>query len=361
MPRKPFDEPKTPTEIFLDAHRIAFAPIMFQAARLCRDLGVLSAVERAASEGLTAEEIAQKTNISVYGVRVLTEAALSLNLLWLSGEDRFVLSRVGRIFLNDEMVRVNTDFTHDVCYQGLFHLEEAIREGKPAGLKVFGDWPTIYEGLSQLPEKVQKSWFAFDHYYSDGAFPDALPRVFSDKRPKPRRLLDVGGNTGRFAITCAGHDPDVRVTILDLPGQLEKARSHVEAAGIGHRVDGVPIDLLDAERAFPAGFDAVWMSQFLCCFSEDEIIHILRRGGSALGPGGFLYILDTYWDRQANPVAAYCLHASSLYFTAMANGTSRMYHSRDMLRCVEAAGLRVVEDIDGLGVAHTLFVCEPRG
>ncbi len=42
----------------------------------------------------------------------------------------------------------------------------------------------------------------------------------------------------------------------------------------------------------------------------------------------------------------------------MANGTSRMVYSRAMRRCVEAAGLRVVdEDIDNLGVAHTLFVC----
>jgi ubiquinone/menaquinone biosynthesis C-methylase UbiE len=358
MPRHTIDEPKTPLEIFLEAHRIAFAPIMFQAARLCRDLGVLSAAERAGREGLTADDIARQTNLSIYGVRVLTEAALSLNLLRLTDSERFVLSRVGRVFLNDQMVRVNTDFTQDVCYQGVFHLEEAIREGKPAGLKVFGDWPTIYEGLSQLPEKVQKSWFAFDHYYSDRAFPDALPRVFSRK---PRRLLDVGGNTGKFAVACIKHDPDVRVTILDLPGQLEKARKNVEAAGVGERVEGVPTDLLDAERPFPAGFDAVWMSQFLCCFSEEQVISLLQRGASALAPGGALYVLDTYWDRQSNPVAAYCLHASSLYFTAMANGTSRMYHSRDMLRCLDAAGLRVVEETDNLGAAHTLFVCEPKG
>jgi ubiquinone/menaquinone biosynthesis C-methylase UbiE len=358
MPRQTIDEPKTPIAIHLEAHRIAFAPIMFQAARLCRDLGILSAVERAGREGLTSDDIAGKTSISIYGVRVLTEAAISLGLLRLNDAERFVLSRVGRVFLNDEMVRVNTDFTQDVCYEGLFHLEEAIREGKPAGLKVFGDWATIYEGLSQLPENVQKSWFAFDHYYSDRAFPDALPRVFARK---PRRLLDVGGNTGKFAVACARHDPDVRVTILDLPGQLEKARQHVEAAGVGERVEGVPIDLLDAERPFPTGFDAVWMSQFLCCFSEEQIISLLRRGAAALAPDGELHVLDTYWDRQANPVAAYCLHASSLYFTAMANGTSRMYHSRDMRRCVEAAGLRVIEDIDNLGVAHTLFVCGPKG
>jgi hypothetical protein len=40
------------------------------------------------------------------------------------------------------------DFTHDVSYLGTFHLQEALTTGKPAGLKVLGDWPTIYEGLS---------------------------------------------------------------------------------------------------------------------------------------------------------------------------------------------------------------------
>lgn len=360
MPKQLPDEPKTPIDIYLEAHRIAFAPIMFQAARLCRDLGILAATERAGREGLTAEDIARETGISLYGVRVLTEAALSLNLLRPAerDRDRFVIGRVGRVFLRDDMVRVNTDFTHDVCYEGLFHLEEAIREGKPAGLKVFGEWSTIYEALSQLPPKVQESWFAFDHYYSDRAFPDVLPLLFNRK---PRRLLDVGGNTGKFAIACCKFDPDVRVTILDLPGQLDKARRQIQEAGFADRVDGVSIDLLDRDRPFPTGFDAVWMSQFLCCFPESNVTDLLRRGAAALAPGGALYVLDTYWDRQANPVAAYCLHASSLYFTAMANGTSRMYHSRDMLRCVEAAGLRVIEDTDGLGVAHTLFLCNPQG
>ena len=62
------------------------------------------------------------------------------------------------------------DFVHDVCYKGLFHLEESIETGKPAGLKELGDWPTVYEGLSQLPPDIQKSWFAFDHFFSDMLF-----------------------------------------------------------------------------------------------------------------------------------------------------------------------------------------------
>ena len=61
---------------------------------------------------------------------------------------------------------------------GLFYLDEALREGKPAGLKVFGEWPTIYEALSSLPEQVKKSWFGFDHFNSDNSFKEALELVF---------------------------------------------------------------------------------------------------------------------------------------------------------------------------------------
>jgi hypothetical protein len=48
---------------------------------------------------------------------------------------------------------------------------------------------------------------------------------------------------------------------------------------------------------------------------------------------------------------------TSLYFTAIANGNSQMYRSETLLECVRAAGLRVEEEHDGLGVGHTLLVC----
>src|SRR5690242_13174175 len=98
--------PDTVIDVRFEAQKIAFAPIMFQAARLCRDMGILAAAEAAGEQGLSTEEIARQTKISVYGVRVLTEAALSMNLLRLTGE-RFVLDHVGYVLLHDEMTRVN--------------------------------------------------------------------------------------------------------------------------------------------------------------------------------------------------------------------------------------------------------------
>ena len=86
------------------------------------------------------------------------------------------------------MARINMDFMHEVCYRGMFDLDKAVHEGKPAGLKTLGDWKTLYEGLSSLTPQARESWLAFDHYYSDAAFPAALPLVFADH---PKRLLDV--------------------------------------------------------------------------------------------------------------------------------------------------------------------------
>ena len=61
--------------------------------------------------------------------------------------------------------------------------------------------------------------------------------------------------------------------------------------------------------------------------------------------------------RQKYETDAYCLTLTSIYFTALANGNSKMYHSDDMERCVEAAGLKVETIHDGLGMGHSIMVC----
>ncbi len=56
----------------LAAQRIALAPLVFQAARGLRDLGILEAL-RHAHDGLTREEVAQRLDVASYGVTVLLE------------------------------------------------------------------------------------------------------------------------------------------------------------------------------------------------------------------------------------------------------------------------------------------------
>ncbi len=338
-----------------DAQKIAFGPIMFQAALALRNLGILQLVKDA-ENGITMEEISRKLELPLYGIKVLLEAGLSLEVVWVENS-RFRLTKTGWFILCDELTRVNMDFTNDVNYLGMFSLTESIRSGKPTGLKVFGDWPTVYEGLSQLPAKAQKSWFGFDHFYSDYAFPEVLPVVF---RNSPKHILDVGGNTGKFAIQCATYNREARITILDLPGQLAKAAQNITAAGVEDRIDLYPINLLDHTHPFPKNPDIIWMSQFLDCFSQEDISGLLKRSADAMHDNSALYILETYWDQQKYEASTYSLHATSLYFTNIANGCSQMYHSDDMRKLIEKSGLVLAEEIRNVGVSHTLFICRKK-
>src|SRR5690606_34253188 len=141
---------------------------------------------------------------------------------------------------------------------------------------------------------------------------------------------------------------------------IAMAQARIEKAGLSHRIKFNGCNLLDQSAKLPTGFDAVWMSQFLDCFSEAEIVSILKRCREALAPGGSVYILETFWDNQQFEASAFSLQQTSLYFTAIANGNSQMYHSRDFIKCVTDAGFEVTERTDGIGVSHTLLKCSPK-
>lgn len=340
-----------------EAQRIAWGPFVFQSAKAMRDLGMLKFLQGKGSEGATSREVATELGLSIYGARVLLESGLGIGLVHLWEDDRFTLTKTGYFVQNDEMTNVNMDFVNDVCYQGVQYLKESVLNGRPEGLKVFGDWSNIYEGLSDLPEKVRESWFAFDNYYSAKAFEDIRPYVFQFE---PSEIFDVGGNIGNFTLFMASADPSVHITLFDLPGQLEVAEKNVKEEGVEDRVSFRAIDLLNEEVTFPKGADIVWMSQFLDCFSEGWIRSILERAKEALNDNGAILIMETFWDRQRFEAGSFSLQQLSLYFTSMANGSSQMYHSKTLINQVHEAGLYVDQDLDGLGIGHTLLICRKK-
>ena len=350
-------EPFNAREAQRMAEFIAWGPIAFQASRLMVKYGILDMI-RDSNNGLTQEEIVEATELSEYAVKCLLEASLCIGTILVDVDtDRFTISKTGWFLLNDPATRVNIDFNHDVNYEGMFRLEESLLNGKPEGLRHFGDWPTVYEGLSQLPPHVQKSWFGFDHFYSDSSFPEALKVIFDEH--KVRTLYDVGGNTGKWAKQCVAYSKDVKVTILDLPQQIKMMEENIKGHEGADRISGYGINLLDKEAYFPkydGQLDAIWMSQFLDCFSMEEIVSILTRAKAAMTDNTRIYIMETLWDRQRFEPAAFCLTMTSLYFTAIANGNSKMYNTKDLEQCINDAGLKVEKIHDNLGQGHSIVV-----
>lgn len=335
-----------------EAQKIAFAPIVFQVVRVMRDLKVLENLAKN-KNGLTYEELANLTKLSKYAVQLLCETALSANVVY-EEDEKIFLSKIGFFLNSDEMTIANMNYNHDVNYQGLFYLEEAIKTGKAEGLKVFGDCDTIYPALSSLPQKAKDAWFEFDHLYSDSGFPKAIEIL---KDLKPKNILDIGGNTGKFAMLLAQNEPNIDITIMDLPQQVKLAKQNIYEKNITN-IATHEANILLEETKIPSGFDIIWMSQFLDCFKEDQIISILKKIKLSMSPNSEICIMEPFWDRQVNETAAYCVINTSPYFTAMANGYSKMFKYTDFEKFLEKTGLSVIEIKDDIGLCQTIIRCK---
>ncbi len=356
MPTDFSTDPYSAYEAKSIAQQMAFSPFVFQATLAARNLGLLDVLDKSGDEGLCAAEISRLTGVPVYGVKVLLDMGLSSRIVRAKA-DGYALTKIGYYVLHDPMTRVNFNFTNDICYEALAALEASVTSGKPQGLKALGDWPTIYPGLYELPEPAKTSWFEFDHFYSDQAFAEVFPLVMECR---PSVLVDVGGNTGKWARICVEKNKDISVVVVDLPEQITLLHKHMAGHPDTQRVTGVALDVLDPEASLPEFPDVIWMSQFLDCFSEDRISKILAKCSDALSTQGRLFILESFWDKQEHEVAALSVNATSLYFTAVANGYSRMYHSRDIKTLLTGAGFEILRETNSLGVAHTLLECVKR-
>jgi 2-polyprenyl-3-methyl-5-hydroxy-6-metoxy-1,4-benzoquinol methylase len=348
------NDTKSALEAQYAAQKIAFAPIIFQVAKSMRDLGILETLYTHDKEGLTLDEISQKVNISKYGVKTLLETSLSADIVKIS-KKKYTITKTGYFLLKDKMTNINMNYNHYVNYQGLYYLEESIKEEKALGLKVFGEWETIYPALSSLPKDAQESWFTFDHYYSDSSFEEAIEILLKNK---PKTLLDIGGNTGKFSMQLAQKATDMSITICDLPEQIVLAKENIQKAGLENNIHLIAQNILDETKAIPTGYDIIWMSQFLDCFKEEDIISLLKRIKQSLTEDALIYIMEPLWDKQRFETSAYCIINTSPYFTAMANGYSKMFNSQDMLEYIQLAGLEVVEEIDNIGICQSIIICK---
>jgi ubiquinone/menaquinone biosynthesis C-methylase UbiE len=335
------------------ASKMTFAPLAFCAIRVMVETGFLEAIDKSA-DGLALDEIVKKTGLSDYAVLTLAQAGLAIKIL--SQENKNICTtKLAYMFLYDEMTKVNADFVNDVCYQGSFYLKESFINQKPEGLKVFGGWNTIYEALPHLPDKVKKSWFSFDHFYSDNAFKETV-KIMLDKKPKV--VFDIGCNTGRFEQTLLSTDAEVKSGLIDLKSQLEMAAANLEKLGFLDRCSFYACNVLDEKAAIEPGADIIFMSQFLDCFSKEQAVRILQKVRQAMGAQTSVFILEPLIDKQKFSAAELSLSLISLYFTAMANGVSKMFSSTELMQIVDSAGLRVVKVYENIGdFDYTLIEC----
>jgi (2Fe-2S) ferredoxin/SAM-dependent methyltransferase len=105
-----------------------------------------------------------------------------------------------------------------------------------------------------------------------------------------RRVLDLGGGSGAYAIAFAQAKPDLAAEILDLAEVVSIAQRHIKEAGLAERVTVRVGDLHD--DGYGAGYDLVFLSAICHMNSPDENRAMFAKAFAALTPSGRLVIQD---------------------------------------------------------------------
>ena len=330
-----------------EAQKIAFAPLTFQTVSAMLKFGIL---EILANKECSINELVEMTKLSDYAIQVMMEVAEVSELVQKTDENKYFVTQLGKVFLYDEMTRVNFNFVNDVCYLGASELANSLKFSKPEGLNKFiKKSDTIYPLLPILPEDMKKSWYEFDNFYSDNCFEEIYKII---KNNNPAEYFDIGGNTGKYERVCLKNNS--KVTMLDLKENIETVKNEPELKGCNF----IAVDVLK-DKTLPKMNGSVLMSQFLDCFSKEQIVSILEKVKASSSVGTKIYILEPFIDNQVFDGAKYALVHTSLYFTCMANGNSKMYSLEDMKSFVEKAGLKISKIHNNIGRHdYTLLECE---
>lgn len=241
----------------------------------------------AGPEKKTAEQIATSTGLHPERSRTLLTALASLGLV--EAEDgRFGNSPAADAFLVKGAKHDFGDYLRLQVDQQMYGLMDQIN------LALADDLPkeatSSYADWFSDPEQAR----IYSHSQHAGSLGPARGLAKLVDLSRARRLLDVGGGTGAFAITLCRAFPKLAATIVEFPNVAAVGRGYVAEAGMSERIAYREGDGLEA--AWPERQDAVLMSYLFSGVPGTAHERLIERAWEHLTPGGHIMIHDFVVD-----------------------------------------------------------------
>jgi SAM-dependent methyltransferase len=228
------------------------------------------------SEGpLTADEAAARVDADARGLGMLLHALCAMGLL-VKARDRFDLSAAARRYLVEGAEEY-------IGYMILHHHHLA------------GSWARLDESVRTGRALRTRASFSDDRQreaFLMGMFNQAMQQapgiVATIDLGNRRKLLDMGGGPGTYAIHFCRKNPRLTAVVLDLPTTQPFAQKTIERFGLSERIHFAAADLIEDEVS--GTYDVVWLSHLLHALCPDDCRKVIAKAVAVLKPGGTILI-----------------------------------------------------------------------
>lgn len=297
----------------------------FMAARVVMAASSLGVFEALAERPDEAAGLATRLELDPAGVQVLLLALRSQGYLEERDGRMHNGAQVERFLLRgspESLAEWIGSFNYDM-WEHFGHLEEVLRTGTPIGLHERGPedpyWERYLRGLFEL-SRLQA---------------DVVARLIPAERP--RRLLDLAGGHGGFAMALCRRHPGLTATIVELEGAARAGRAIVAEQGMADRVSFEEGDLFAHDPG--GGYDIATAHNIVHHFDAEQNVELLGRAHAALRPGGTMAVLELERPepgRRGSPIGTL---TGVLFFITSA---ARTYTGRELAGFFAEAGFRRV-------------------
>lgn len=292
-------------------------------------LGIFSMLDE---QALGAKQLAATMRLDLRGLTILLNALVSMDLL-LKKEFRFQLTDAAQRYL----VKSSPNYVghmilhHHHLVMSWAQLDVAVSSGLP-----------IRASVGDEENAARREAFLMGMYNIASLQAPEIATQISLHGHK--RLLDLGGGPGTYAIHFCLQNPELSAVIFDLPTTQPFAEKTVGQHGLGERITFEPGNYLKED--IDGCYDVIWLSHILHAEGVQACEALVEKAANLIRPGGIMLVHDFILnDSMDGPLFP------ALFALNMLQGTrdGQSYSETQIRNMMTKVGLGDIERLDYCG------------
>ncbi|MDW6004020.1 methyltransferase [Vibrio mangrovi] len=261
----------------------------FQAKTLTAALD-LKLFDHLHTQDLSAGEIADKLKSPLRSVEQLLIGLRAMGYLEKQGDNYHLPQEHASFLVSHEPMWLGWLGRHiDTFLYPLWgELKSAVTSDTNQRQAVFGDDRSWFDILYQNPEDVTD----FQEFLGKFAAPFIHGFVQDYDFSQHRSFLDIGSGIGTLPIAVAGINPDIHLTICELPQACAFLRDKLAVQGYGDRINVIEGDVIAGKLALQ-DYDLIHLGWMLHDYAPEIQMTILKNIYDAMPAGGCFMASET--------------------------------------------------------------------